>query len=451
MQLQFLGATQTVTGSKYLIKTKEKTILIDCGLFQGHKELRLRNWDTLPVNPKEIDALILTHAHIDHSGYIPLLVKHGFKGPIYCTEATRDLCEILLPDSGHLHEEEAYYANKKHFSKHAPALPLYTREDAENCLGLFIAIPFNHPHLINHHLQFTFHPVGHILGAAYIHLEEEGVSLLCSGDVGRPNDPLLYPPQKPVNADYVLVESTYGNRQHPKDSAQQELAQIINTTYHQGGSVLIPSFAVGRAQSILYELYQLKLSKQIPDIPVYVDSPMATDVTRLFYQHANLHKLNKTEALAVCQTANYIQSVEESKALSHLKTPAIIISASGMATGGRVLHHLRHLAPDRKNAIVFCGFQAGGTRGDRIVRGEPEVKMLGTLVPIHASVFNISSFSAHADAVELLSWLSSMEKAPKKVFVTHGEPEASQALAEKIKTELRWDCEVPHYLEKVDL
>lgn len=451
MHIQFLGATQTVTGSKYLIKAGQITFLVDCGLFQGYKELRLRNWNPLPVNPSGIDYVLLTHAHIDHSGYIPLLIKNGFQGQIFCTEATRDLCEILLPDSGHLQEEEARYANLKHYSKHHPALPLYTEAEAEASLAYFKTVSFDKRYKISDDLFFSFHYAGHILGASLIRVEHYDVSLLFSGDLGRPVDPIMYPPNNPPQSDYYVIESTYGNRLHEKIDPEKKLGEIINRTIKRGGVILIPSFAVGRAQVMLYYIHQLKIKTMIPDIPVFIDSPMATDATKLFYQHANQHRLTSQQSAEVCQTAQYIHTVEESIALGNKKMPMIIISASGMATGGRILHHIKHFAPNHRNAIVFCGFQAGGTRGDRMVRGEKSVKMLGEIIPIRAEIFQLENTSAHADYEEMLQWLSPIKRKPKKIFITHGENEASEALKEKVEKRYQWNCYIPTYLYEEEL
>ncbi|MCC5792101.1 MAG: MBL fold metallo-hydrolase [Legionellaceae bacterium] len=450
MKLQFLGATKTVTGSKYLIESNDKKILIDCGLFQGHKEFRLRNWAPLPFEAKAIDYVLLTHAHIDHSGYVPLLVKQGFKGKIISTHATYSLCRILLPDSGYLQEEEACYANKRKYSKHQPALPLYTRLDAEICLEFFSPIDFHEIFIINENLKACFYPSGHILGAASIRIEDEQTSVQFSGDLGRKDDPIFYPPAKPHELHYLVVESTYGDELHQKDSTSATLQKIIIQTIQRGGSILIPAFAVGRTQHILYQIYQLKKNGLIPDIPVFIDSPMATNVTKLFYLYHTLHKLSDKEARDVCQTAKYVRDVEESKRIGSLNFPRVIISASGMATGGRVLHHLKHLAPDHRNSIVFSGFQAPGTRGDKILRGLDEVKMLGQVVKIRAQVFNLENTSAHADYSEILDWLSELTSL-KKIFITHGELAAALALQKTLEKEKRVHCVIPNYLETFEL
>lgn len=447
MKIQFLGATQTVTGSKYLIQTNSLNVLVDCGLFQGFKELRLRNWTPLPISPKKIDYVLLTHAHIDHSGYIPVLVKHGFRGKILCTYATKDLCSILLPDSGHLHEEEANYANRRGYSKHHPALPLYTQKEAEIALQYFCPLSFETRTQLDDDLYVTFYYGGHILGASFLRIEEGSTSVLFSGDLGRQNDPIMYSPQKPPESDFLVIESTYGNRKHDSTDPLIPLKAIINRTIKRGGSIIIPSFAVGRTQSVLYYLYELKSKHEIPDIPIYVDSPMATNATHIFSQYAGQSRLTKQQNKAVCAIAHYINSVEESMALDNQKFPIIIISASGMATGGRVIHHIRHFAPNPHNTIVFIGFQVEGTRGDRMLGGEKEIKMFGQMIPVQAEVAKIDNLSAHADYTEMLDWLSHLKKPPLKLFITHGNLEASQALKCQIEQKFHWNCDIPAYLD----
>ncbi len=451
MKIQFLGATQTVTGSKYLIQTEHMRVLVDCGLFQGYKELRLRNWAPLPINPATIDYVLLTHAHIDHSGYIPLLVKNGFRGKILCSDATEALCKILLPDSGYLQEEEARYANHKGYAKHHPSLPLYTQAEAVASLDYFQTIPFDKRLMLHDGFYCNFHYAGHILGAALIRVEHETISLLFSGDLGRLQDPVMHPPINPPESDYLVIESTYGDRLHDTTDPERQLGDVINRTVKRGGIILIPAFAVGRTQSILYYIHQLKTKNTIPDIPVFIDSPMATDATQLFCKHAELHQLTNQQSADVCQTANYVHSVDESIALGNKRMPMIIISASGMATGGRILHHLRNFAPDHRNTILFSGFQAGGTRGDRIVRGEKELKMFGQMIPINAEVVQMANTSAHADYQDILTWLGHIKKTPRKVFITHGEESAARALKSKIEDTFHWDCKIPAYLDQVDL
>lgn len=449
--LAFLGATGTVTGSKQLLSIGSKKILIDCGLFQGFKQLRLRNWEALPVAPREIDAVILTHAHLDHSGYIPLLVRDGFAGKVYSTPATRDLCRILLPDSGYLQEEDAEYANRHHFSKHAPALPLYTREDAERSLHSFRTVEFGKAFDLGGGLTFQFLPAGHLLGSALTSLQFNGTSLLFSGDLGRPNDLLMAPPSVIRKTDYLVIESTYGNRSHDPADPQKILAEIINRTAARGGVVVIPAFAVGRAQTLLYAIHLLKEAKAIPDLPVFLNSPMAIEATGLYYEHLGEHRLNEAQCRAMVRTAHLVHSVEESKRVNALRDPMILISASGMATGGRVLHHLKTFAPDERNTIVFAGYQAGGTRGAAMAEGTKTIKIHGEYIPVRAEVIVLDQFSAHADADEILDWLGRFAVPPKETFITHGEPEAADALRHRIEENLRWRCRVPDYLESVEL
>lgn len=451
MQLSFFGATKTVTGSKYLLKLDSKNVLIDCGLFQGYKELRLRNWDRLPIDPRKIDAVVLTHAHIDHSGYLPLLVRNGFKGPIYTSKGTKDLCSILLPDSGRIQEEDAFFAKKHGFSKHKDVKPLYTEQDAIHALKQFITVDFHKENNLFKHSHFTLLHAGHILGASIVKIDHKNTSIVFSGDVGRPFDPLMREPDAVPYADYLVLESTYGDRMHDKESPELKLKKIITETAKRGGKILIPAFAVGRAQAILYYLYQLKKRNEIPNIPIFLDSPMAIDATKLLCNHLEEHRLDKRTCLDVCSIAEYINTPEESKKIDNYSMPMVIISASGMATGGRVLHHLKALGPEERNTILFTGYQAGGTRGDRIVKGEKEVKIHGQRVPINAQVEMIDTLSAHADYQEILSWLENLKTAPKKIFITHGELEAALALKSKIEEKFQWNCLIPDFLQRVDL
>ena len=451
MELQFLGATGTVTGSKFLLTAPRRRLLIDCGLFQGWKQLRLRNRAPLAVPPDSIDGVCLTHAHLDHSGYLPLLINNGFRGHAYCTPATRDLCSILLPDSGWLAEEEAEYANRKGYSKHSPALPLYTRQDAVESLAHLKPIPFGRVEPLGDGIDATWTPVGHILGAAQLLLEREGRRILFSGDVGRPNDPLMKAPEPPREADWIVVESTYGDRVHPEEDPAQDLAEIVRETAARGGITLIPAFAVGRAQVLLTILHRLREAGRIPDLPVHVNSPMATDVTKLHVRHLKSHRLDAEEARRVFSCVDCVSSVSDSKELVASKEPSIIISASGMATGGRVLHHLRALLPDSKHSVVFAGYQAGGTRGRRLIEGAHSVKMFGQQVEVRARIHRIDGLSAHADREELLAWLSSAPRAPQRVFVVHGEPEAADALRLAIEERLGWEAVVPERGEAFEL
>ena len=457
MELTFLGATGTVTGSKYLLTSKtesgaSKRILIDCGLFQGLKQLRLRNWAVLPINPKNIHAVILTHAHIDHSGYLPLLVKNGFSGKVYCSEATRDLCEVLLLDSAHLQEEEARYANKGGFSKHNPALPLYTQEDAQNALALLTPVDYEKDIDLGDGLILKLFPSGHILGSAFVRIHNKKTSILFSGDIGRPHDILMKAPATIKQADYLVVESTYGNRLHDQTDPKVKLAEVINQTVQRKGVVVIPVFAVGRAQELLYYIHLLKSSGAIGNnIPVYLNSPMAVDATAIFNHFKSEHRLTPEQSYALCHTAHMVNSIEASKQLNETKGPMIILSASGMATGGRVVHHLKAFAPNPNNTILFAGFQAAGTRGAAMLGGAESIKIHGEYVPVRAKVELISNLSAHADFSEIIAWLGGFQSPPKKTFITHGEPVAADAMRLHIEEQLHWRVTVPDYLETVTL
>lgn len=449
MKLSFLGGAGTVTGSKYLLEESGRRLLVDCGLFQGLKALRLQNWEPFPIDPASIDAVILTHAHIDHSGYLPKLVQAGFRGPVYCTAATRDLCRILLLDSAMLMEEEAGFANRHHFSKHDPALPLYTKEDAEKCLAQFTALPFHESKDV---AGFTVQLglAGHILGAANLRVRApSGVSISFSGDVGRPDDPIMLPPEPLLPADYYVVESTYGERTHHEDESQK-LAQIIAETVAGHGSILIPSFAVGRAQHLLYAIAELKRLQRIPSVPVYLDSPMATNVTDLYRNFIGEHHLSREECGHICSGVGFVRNVEESRAVAAKSAPRIVVSASGMLTGGRVLHHLKEMAPHPENTIVIPGYQAAGTRGAQILSGASEVKVHGGFVQIRCRVEYLESFSAHADGAEITAWLQK-SPAPRECFITHGEPGASDALRTRLTTLLGYDCHIPVLGESVEL
>lgn len=451
MKLSFWGAARTVTGSRYIIEDGGKRLLLDCGLFQGQKELRLRNWDPFPVPPSSIDAVILTHAHIDHSGYLPLLVRNGFKGPIYCTAPTKDLCAILLPDSGHIHEEDAKRANKYGYTKHKPALPLYTEEEGRQCIKQFEVVDLGTYISITDELQFNFKRAGHILGATFVTLRNFDTRIVFSGDIGRPEAPLINAPATQQSADYLVLESTYGNRRHEDIDPKELLGEVINKTNSRGGTVVIPAFAVGRAQSLLYLIHQLKEEKAIPDLPVYLDSPMAIDATKTLLRYPAEHHLSKAECEEACHSAQYVQTAKLSKTLDQSVIPSIIIAASGMATGGRVLHHLKYFAPHTRNTILFTGFQAPGTRGDKILRGDAEVKIHGQDIPIRAHVDKLENLSAHADSEELLAWLEGFRDAPRRVFLTHGNYEAAQALGEKIGERFGWKVTIPEHGTTVDL
>ena len=452
MKLQFLGAAGTVTGSKYLVADARNRVLVDCGLFQGLKNLRLRNWAELPFEAASISAVVLTHAHLDHSGYLPLLVKRGFGGPIYCTPATAELCKILLPDSGHIQEEDAEYANRGGFSKHHPALPLYTEADAARCLRQLRTVDFDQDFAIGPGLQGRFTPAGHILGAACATVTGATGKLVFSGDLGRPHDSIMNPPSLLEEADYLVVESTYGDRTHPSTNALDELADIIVRTANRGGCVIVPAFAVGRTQTLLHYIHQLKVQGRIPpQLPVFLNSPMATDVTALYERFAGELRLPKSECAAMCRAATFVTSVEQSKRLNAMHQPMIVVAASGMATGGRVIHHLKAFAPDPRNTILFSGYQAAGTRGAAMLGGAKEIRIHGQDIPVRAEVAALSSLSAHADANEILQWLGGFRQAPRTAFVTHGEPVAADTLRQRIERGLHWTVRVPEHLQMFEL
>jgi metallo-beta-lactamase family protein len=447
LELTFLGATGTVTGSRYLLAVGGKRLLIDCGLFQGFKQLRLRNWAPFPVPPRSIDAVILTHAHLDHSGCLPLLAREGYRGRIHCTEATQPLCGILLRDSGHLQEEQAAHANRHGYSKHRPALPLYTEQDAQGAIALLAPMAFDRPFEPLPGIRVRFLRAGHILGAAMVAIEADGRRVLFTGDLGRPHDPVMLAPDPVTDADYLVVESTYGDRRHDPSSPGDKLADVITRTVTRGGTVIVPSFAVGRAQALLYWLQRLKAEQRIPaTLPVYLNSPMATDVTALYHRYRTEHRLGAEACRAMCSAATFVNTVEQSKALNTSRWPKVIIAASGMATGGRVLHHLRAYAPDARNTILFSGYQAGGTRGRALLDGATSLKMFGEYLPVRAEIAQIDNLSAHADCAEILDWLHAFRDPPRRTFVTHGEPAAADALRMRIAEALRWRCEVPEYL-----
>lgn len=451
MSISFLGGVGTVTGSRFLLENDGRRVLVDCGLFQGLKQLRLRNWTPFPVAPNTIDDVLLTHAHLDHSGYLPALVRDGFAGKVYTSHATMDLCAILLRDSGFLQEKDAEYANRHGFSKHKPALPLYTLKDAEAVLPRIAPIPFHTQHPLPQGPNVRLRRAGHILGAASIECDWAGTKIVFSGDLGRMNDPMMVEPEPVPFADYLVVESTYGNRLHDKRDPQDALAEIINRTTGRGGTVVIPAFAVGRAQSLLYHLERLISSGRLPNVPVFLDSPMAINATDMLHNHLDDHRLSAEQCKRACGTAEYVRDVEASKALTVSRVPKVIISASGMATGGRVLHHLKRYAPDPRNTILFSGFQAAGTRGAAMVGGADKIKIHGEYIPVRAEVQNLPMLSAHADADEIIAWLGQFEKAPKMTFISHGEPTASDELRRRIEEELGWPCRVPEHLEKAVL
>lgn len=450
-RLTFLGATGTVTGSRYLVEAGDKRLLVDCGLFQGYKALRLRNWAVFPVDPASIDAVVLTHAHLDHSGYLPKLVDEGFEGVVWCTPATRRLCGILLPDSAHLLEEEAGYANRTGTSKHHPAEPLYRVASAHEAVRRMRNWDFDAPFEPVPGVTARFRSQGHILGAAAVTLSYRGVSVTFSGDIGRYHDPVMQAPNRPAASEWIVTESTYGDREHPPGGMKQELCDALKPVLQRGGVAVIPAFAVGRAQSLLHVIAQLQEEGELPAAPVYLNSPMATDVTSLYRQYSGQLRIDEAALEKMYRNTRIINSPEESKELNRRKGPMVIVSASGMVTGGRVLHHLIAFAPDPLNAIILCGFQAGGTRGALLAGGAGHVRIYGEDVAIGAQVKQLASASAHADATEIIAWLRSAETRPRGVFVTHGEPHAADRLRVRIEHELGWSAFVPEFGATFDL
>lgn len=450
-QIQFLGAAGTVTGSKYLLTHNGRKILVDCGLFQGAKALRLKNWEEFGVSPSEIESIILTHAHIDHSGYIPRLVKQGFRGRIYCTPATEELCRILLPDSGYLMEEEAEYLNSHKKTKHSPALPLFTVEEANAALNYFEVVPFHEKISLGSDTSFEFNYAGHILGAASAIVDVVGKKIAFTGDIGRMNDDIFFPPEPLPKIDYLVTESTYGNRLHGQSNPLVDLATVINETYQRKGVILTPAFAVGRTQALMYDLSRLRAQGRIPAFPMYLNSPMATNVSKLFCEYNVLHKLSESECMETCEIVKYVRTVEESKSLNVRKGPMLIISASGMLTGGRILHHLKAFAPYPENSILLTGFQASGTRGDALERGAEQVKIHGDYIPVRAQVTVMHNMSAHADHKEIIQWFSESQVNPKRVFITHGESSAADEFRRRLTETFGWQCSVPTQDELVVL
>ncbi|HSW24884.1 MAG TPA: MBL fold metallo-hydrolase [Burkholderiaceae bacterium] len=452
MRIHFLGAADTVTGSKHLIELRDgNRILLDCGLFQGFKLFRERNWAPLPNDARSIDAVVLSHAHLDHSGWLPVLVKSGFKGPVIATAATRALCEVLLLDAAHLQEEDARRANRHHYSRHAPALPLFTRADVQRTMSRFQVLEPGRDHRQGS-ASVRFTPVGHLLGACAVTLAQGGAALAFSGDLGRPDDLLMPPPQTLERADVMIVESTYGNRLHPPSNAQATLGQIVRDTVQRGGSVLLPSFAVGRAQALLLLLQRLRAAGEIPlRLPIFIDSPMAVQATALYLRHKRLLRVPAAQVQSLCDGVRLVTTVAQSMRLVGSRMPRIVISASGMATGGRVLHHLKAMAPDARHHIVLAGFQVGGSRGAHLLAGAPEVKIHGEYVPVRAQVSALQGVSGHADANQLLDWLRALRKPPAQTFVVHGEPDAADMLRHRIQDELHWRARVPQQGEVVDV
>jgi metallo-beta-lactamase family protein len=457
--LTFLGAARTVTGSKYLLDTGRHQVLFDCGLFQGLKELRQRNWAEFPVRASEIDAIVLTHAHLDHCGYLPKLVSLGFEGRVFCTSGTSDLCRLVLPDSARIQEEDARQANRHGYSRHRPALPLYTSQDAHRALELLQPVGYDRAMPVAPGIQVTFKPAGHLLGSAWVQVALDGPSpltIVFGGDLGRYGRPVLPDPVACTHADVLLVESTYGNREHVEDDDAARLGNIVRRTAERGGKLIIPSFAIGRVEEVLYWLKTLEDSRSIPVLPVYVDSPMALEALE-FYRNRS-HELDpdvrpaRGEVCAFCtRRFEPVDSPERSKEIMRAKGPSIIISASGMATGGRVLHHLAHGLDDEKNTVAFVGFQAPGTRGRSLVDGASQVKIHGRLVAVAADIEKIDTMSAHADQSELLRWLGAIERPPRQTFLVHGEPEAMSVLQARIRDSLGWEAAMPHLGETVTI
>jgi metallo-beta-lactamase family protein len=461
-EITFLGAAGTVTGSKYLVEAGGKRLLVDCGLFEGSNELEQRNWEKLTVDPATIDWILLTHAHIDHTGYIPRIVRNGFRGPIFANAATIELCQLLLPDSAHLQEEDAKYIAKKGYSRHKPPLPLYTVEDSQAALRQFTKIPRADSFTISPEFSVKPHDAGHILGSSWLELTitENGRQTLVvfSGDLGRYDEPILKDPEPPTRADFLLCESTYGDRDHPAGSVEDALADVINRTAKRGGAVVIPAFAVDRTQMIMYYLRQLEDQQRIPRLPVYMDSPMAISVTDFYVRHHEDHKLQFTreEESATHDPLNLhevhmCRSVEESKKINEVVSPCIIVSASGMATGGRVLHHLAQRLPDSRSAVLLAGYQAEGTRGRALQEGAQYLRIFGQMVPVRAHIATIGQLSAHAGKSELLRWLSGFQAGPKQAFLVHGEPVALNSLREAVTNQFRWPVTIPEYLQSFEL
>lgn len=441
--LQSAGAAQTVTGSKHLLRTPELTVMVDCGLFQGLKELRLKNWDKLPFNPAEVDVLILTHAHLDHCGYIPLFVKSGFKGKILMTPPTKELTEIILRDSAKIQEEDADRANRGKYSKHEPALPLYTLEDAEKSFSHFQTVEHSLPITLSPNISFQFRKNGHILGSCFIDMDCFGKKIIFSGDIGRYQSEFLLPPSSLENADYVIMESTYGDRLHGDADPKEQLATLIWDTYRQHGNVLIPSFAVGRAQELMHLINELKRENKIPfNMPVYLDSPMAANATDILCRYPKWHKLKHDQCMSVCKDVTINREFSGTREIINERHSKIVISASGMLTGGRVLEYMKHYAPNKKNLILLIGYQAEGTRGRKLKNGEHSVKIYGKQVQVNARVEEISGLSAHADQKEMLTWLSSFKRKPVKIFLVHGEPESQKIFQKKIKEALKIETEI---------
>lgn len=451
MKLAFLGAAGTVTGSKTLVTDGGRQVLVDCGLFQGYKNLRQMNWEPFPFDPRQLDAVVLTHGHLDHSGAVPLLVKSGYRGPVFATPSTIEVCGILLPDSGRIQEEDAEFHNRHQLSRHEKALPLYTEDEALKSLRSLKPISFNQRQEVAKSMHVRLRPAGHILGAASVELSAGDTTVLFSGDLGRPDASIMRAPAPIERADHIVVESTYGNRLHDKQDSEAILGEAIKRTAARGGIVLIPSFALGRAQTLLYSIWRLKSRGAIPDLPVFLNSPMAIDMTEIYHRHRTEHRLSIEECQGMCHVAKMVRTVEESRALNGLNYPAIIVSASGMATGGRVLHHLKTMAPNHRNTIIFAGFQAGGTRGARLVAGERRIRIHGQDIAVNAEIMMLDGMSAHADAQQIVQWLGTAPQPPRGVFINHGEPDPADALRQRIERELGWSATVPRLGQTLEI
>jgi metallo-beta-lactamase family protein len=457
--LTFLGAAGTVTGSQFLVEAGGDRLLVDCGQFQGLKALRLRNWEPPPFDPAGVEAVLLTHAHLDHSGMLPRLVRQGFRGRIFATAGTNDLCKLILADAGHIQEEDARRANRGHYSKHTPALPLFTEADAAAALARFQVFGYRTGMPVTRHHVATFHPAGHLLGSAFVSLarrDGSGGTVVFGGDLGRYGRPVLPDPSPGVACDVLLVESTYGDRQHPPDDHGDALARVVNETADRRGKLIIPAFAIGRVEEVLYWLRRLEQAGRVPRLPVYVDSPMAVSAIEYYRQHA--HELDEDmrpvhgDMCRFCtERFEPVETMKESQAVIERSGPAIVISASGMATGGRVLRHLEQALPDPKNTVLFVGFQAKGTRGRDLIEGARQVKMFGQIIPVRARIERLNDMSAHADAGEIMRWLGTFPSAPGMTYLVHGEPTAQAVLKARIERELGWRVHVPSHGEQVEV
>lgn len=450
MQLTFLGATDTVTGSRFVVRSDGATVLVDCGLFQGVKRLRRRNWAQLGVPPSSIDAVVVTHAHLDHSGWLPRLVRDGFDGPVWCTPLTARLLDILLRDAAYLAEEEARHRNRHRTTRHRPALPLYTGRDAERALAQVRTHPFGDGVEVAGGLTASFSRAGHILGASCVRVASDVASVAFTGDVGRPDDPVMLSPAPLPAADAVVTESTYGDRRHPDLDVREVLADVVGRTVARGGQVLVPAFAVGRAQALLHLFAELREDDRVPDVPIHCNSPMAIDVTELLLASIGEHRLDAAACRRLGAGVEYVRSAQGSKRLTALPGPRIVVTASGMLTGGRVLHHLLQVGPDERSTILLPGFQAAGTRGRALAEGAAQVKVFGRQVPIRAEVVQLDALSAHADRDQLVRWLGGTAR-PRRAYVVHGEPHAADSLRRHLVDELGWDAEVPALGQIVDV